>query len=261
MRCRVCLILVALVVCGGAARADQPTTRPYLLHLPGISGESMVDHSFVRGLKAARLDAEIEIYDWTENDRGIPALQAYERNHKEAKLIAEKLAEHFKRGGPPIYLTCHSGGAGLAAWALEALPAEVKVKRLLFIAPALSPTYDLSKALSHVTDHAYSFWSSGDQAVLSAGTRVFGTIDGEYVDAAGFVGFEKPKDSAEPGEYKKLEQFPYNPDWSKYYNFGDHIGPMAAPFAMNVFAPLLGAGKAPATQPAAGVGAGATTKP
>jgi hypothetical protein len=244
VRCTVVLLLLSVAP---FAAADPP--RPFLLHLPGVSGESVVDHTFVEGLKRARLDASIEIYDWTENDRGVPALQAYERNQKEAQKIADKVTAHLRAApGVTIYLTSHSGGAGLAAWALEKLPADVKVKRALFLAPALSPTYDLSKALSHVADHAYAFWSGEDQLVLSAGTRVFGTIDGEYVDAAGFVGFSEPA-RADDKQYKKLLQFPYDRAWARYFHMGDHIGPMSTAFAQNVLAPLIESGKTPTTQP------------
>ena len=164
-----------------------PAPRPYLLHLPGVSGESFVDHTLVQGFRDGHLDADIEIYDWTEHDPGVPALQAIGRNKKQAGKIAEKIAAKF-RTDPRIiiYLTCHSGGAGPAAWTLEYLPADVKVQRVLFIAPALSTGYDLSPALSHVCDKAYVFYSEHDAVILNAGTKVFGTIDGVYAAAAGY---------------------------------------------------------------------------
>src|SRR4051794_39827239 len=57
-----------------------PPPEPYVLHVPGISGESWVDHTMIRGLAqgftAAGLHPDIQIYDWTEHHPGIPALQA-----------------------------------------------------------------------------------------------------------------------------------------------------------------------------------------
>jgi hypothetical protein len=228
--------------------------RPWLLHIPGVSGESIVDHTLVHGLVDGDLHADIQIYDWTEHDPGVPALQAMERNKKEASKIAQKITEQF-RAEPqrPIYLTCHSGGAGLAAWALEELPADVKIERALFLAPALSPEYDLSKALSHVTDRAYVLYSSADIVVLSVGTKTFGTIDGVYTEAAGVAGFKMPKHAADPAQYRKLIQLPYDSTWAQFGNFGSHIGPMATPFAAHVLVPLLqgkGPTTAPSTQPA-----------
>ena len=216
-----------------------PPPRTYLLHLPGVSGESVVDHTLVRGFRDGHLDADVEIYDWTEHDPGVPALQAIGRNKKQAKLIAEKLTAKF-RADPRgvIYLTSHSGGAGLAAWALEDLPPDVKVERAIFIAPALSRGYDLSRALGQVRDKAYVLYSDGDSVILNAGTKVFGTIDGVYDVAAGYGGFIRAKgfDSA---AYAKLMQIPYDPKWARLGHYGDHIGPMGAAFSREVLVPLL----------------------
>ena len=222
-----------------APPAPPPSPRAYLLHLPGVSGESVVDHTLVRGFRDGHLDADVEIYDWTEHDPGVPALQAIGRNKKQAKLIAEKLTAKF-RADPRgvIYLTSHSGGAGLAAWALEDLPPDVKVERAVFIAPALSRGYDLSGALGHVRDKAYVLYSDGDSVILNAGTKVFGTIDGVYDVAAGYGGFIGAKGS-DSAAYAKLMQIPYDPKWARLGHYGDHIGPMGAAFSREVLVPLL----------------------
>jgi hypothetical protein len=221
---------------------------PLVLHIPGIAGESFVDHTLRKGIVDGFAErgtkVQFRIYDWTENDPGIPALQAFKRNHEEAKKIAEiisnAVAEDPKR---TIYITCHSGGAGLVSWALEDLPANIQVDMVLYIAPALSPGYDLSRALSHVRKSAYVFWSENDTAVLNAGTKIFGTIDRVYSPAAGYTGFAIP-DAADKTQYAKLHQFPYSAAWVRYDNDGDHIGPMMTPFAQNVLAPTL-QGKTP----------------
>ena len=235
----------------------SPPPDPYVLHVPGISGESWVDHTMIRGLAqgftAAGLHPDIQIYDWTEHDPGIPALQAYARNRAEAKRIAAMLTDRYNADPRrTIYVTCHSGGAGLVAWALEDLDPRIKIQSLLFIAPALSPGYDLSRALEHVQRAAYVFWSNRDTAILEAGTTVFGTIDGVYAPAAGFTGFLTPK-TAERAEYAKLHQIAYDPAWVRYFNAGDHIGPMVTPFAREVLARVLRGQPLPApatTQPA-----------
>ena len=239
---------VALAEAPSVAAAPE---KPYLLHIPGVSGESIVDHTLVHGFVDGDLGADIHIFDWTEHDPGVPALQATARHRQQARKIADQLTKVF-RADPrrTIYLTSHSGGAGLAAWALEDLPPDVKIRRALFLAPALSPTYDLSKALSHVTAKAYLLYSAGDTIVLSAGTKVFGTIDGVYTEAAGVAGFVQPKRAADPPQYNKLVQIPYNPDWARLGHGGDHIGPMSTPFAAEVLVPLLQGKPVPSTQPA-----------
>jgi hypothetical protein len=234
-----------------SASPPAPPPQPYLLHLPGVSGESIVDHTLVQGFREGGLDAQIEIYDWTEHDTGVPALQAIERNKKQAKKIADMIEARF-RADPriTIYLTSHSGGAGPMAWALENLPPEVTVRRALFLAPALSPGYDLSKALGHVADKAYVFHSNQDTVVLSVGTKVFGTIDGVYSEAAGFSGFVMPA-GADVKQYSKLVQMPYDPAWARFGHYGDHIGVTTTDFSREVLVPLI-QGNAATTHPAHG---------
>ncbi len=191
------------------------------------------------GLVAGGYSGDLEIYDWTNSSPGITALLSYQRNLEEAQTVADKIvAIHRRDPDRPIYLTGHSGGTGIVVWALERLPDEVKVDRVLLLSSALSPTYDLSRALRHVRTHAYSFWSDQDVAVLSTGTTLFGTINGVKEPAAGFAGFKPPAD-ADDREYLKLQQFAYNPDWAKWGNNGGHIGPMSRDFASRVLAPLV----------------------
>ena len=234
------------------AVATRPTTPsiqrpPLLLHLPGIGGERTIDQSMVRGLVEGGFTGNVQIYDWTEGDSGIPALRATARNRRQAGVIAAALvARHAADPTARIYLTSHSGGAGLAVWALEDLPPDVRIQDLLLMSPALSPSYDLSRALSHVNGKAYVFFSTGDELILGYGTRMFGTIDGVQCDAAGRVGFVRPE-SADAAEYRKLVQVPYEPAWVRYHDYGDHIGGMNRSFARQVLAPLLLAGRMPPT--------------
>src|SRR5205085_171266 len=147
----------------------------------------------------------------------------------EAGKIAERITARF-RAEPKgkILLTGHSAGTGLCVFALEKLPEDVKVETVLLMSPALSPMYDLSKALSHVTGKVYVFSNPNDVLVLGAGTAVFGTIDGQKVKAAGRHGFERPE-GADKAQYAKLVAKPYEAAWMKYGNIGDHIGDMSRP--------------------------------
>ena len=199
----------------------------------------------VRGLVNGGFSGDVMIYDWTEGDDGIDALRNTERNKKEARRIASVLvARHVADPQSKIYLTSHSGGAGLAVWALEDLPADVHVQSIVFMSPALSPTYDLSQALRHVAGQAYVFSSSSDNLVLGIGTRLFGTIDGVKTDAAGRVGFTRPA-HADPEQYRKLVSLPYDPAWARFHDYGDHVGGMTRTFGQNVLLPLLLSGIMP----------------
>jgi hypothetical protein len=213
--------------------------KPYVMHLPGVSGTSIVDWSLRDGLRKGGFDGPFEIYDWTCHDPGIPALHARMRNEEQAAIVAEILTKQFRaHPDQPIYLTCHSGGSGPATWALERLPADVQVACFVMLAPALSPGYDLSKALSHVSHNAYCFHSPDDDLVLGTGTKMFGTIDGVRSDAAGRIGFQQPPD-ADAAQYAKLIQQPYQSAWSRFGHIGGHIGCMGSPFVQAIVAPIM----------------------
>ena len=249
------LLLLVALTCGSSAtaRADQPTTSPattapaggiYLLHLPGIGGLMRIDRLLTGGLRSGGLEgADVIVYDWTNGSRGLPALGALERNKQEAKKIARMIEDRARANpGQRIVITGHSGGSGLAVWALESLPDDVTVDTLVMIAPALSPQYDLSRALRRVK-RAYAFNSEYDP-VLGPGTRTFGTIDRIMTNAAGRVGFHKP-DGADDAQYAKLVQIPYERGFLAFGNLGDHIGAMMPRFAAKVIAPVILTGELP----------------
>jgi hypothetical protein len=221
----------------------------HLIHLPGIAGAQNLDRRFIRGLRAGGCDGTIEIYDWTEKDPGLNALLARKRNEREAGKVCQKIQQILKdEPGVKLRIVCHSGGAGIAAWALERLPDGAQIESIVFIAPALSQKYDLSTALAHVRGKAYALTSVNAVIVLGAGTRLFGTIDGKKEEAAGLRGFKTPDDPADAKQYDKLVQLPYQDAWMEYGNIGDHIGPMGEEFAERVIAPLL-QGKEPPPLP------------
>lgn len=222
-----------------AAPPPPPPAKPYVMHLPGVSGISDIDYTLREGLRAGGFDGPFEIFDWTCHDPGIPALHNRSRNEEQAQLVADLLTKQFRaHPNQPIFLTCHSGGSGPATWALEKLPSDVKVTCFVMLAPALSPTYDLSKALARVTGHAYCFNSPDDDLVLGTGTKMFGTIDGVRCDAAGRIGFQKPT-TADASQYAKLILKPYERAWTRYGHIGGHIGPMGTPFVQAIVAPLM----------------------
>lgn len=248
-------VLPLCTITHGQLPATAPTGRSeaFLLHLPGVAGPKEIDASLVRGLQRGGVAGEVRVYDWTRNDPGFNALVQLKRNREEARKVAE-LIERTYRADPsrPIYVTAHSGGTGIAVWALENLPADVRVRSLVLLQSALSPGYDLTAALRRVDGRAYSLHSAGDEFVLGVGTRMFGTIDGLKSDAAGLVGFRPPATDEAREQYAKLTQVPYDPAWVQYRNAGDHIGPMHARFAAAVLAPMIveGAVPAPTTRPA-----------
>jgi hypothetical protein len=243
------LLLLCTIAAGGCAHekrgfiksTTQPTTRPTALHihLPGIGGYRGVDRGMLRGLREGGYNERIRVHDWTGADAGLAALMATQRHKDESKHVEQIILDELEVN-PETHITvsAHSAGAGIIAWALEQLPPDKKIDTLLLIAPALSPTYDLSRAMSHVRNKVYVIYSPYDAAVLGMGTKMFGTVDGVKVEAAGKVGFKAPA-KADKQQYGKLVQIAYRSDWVKLGNIGDHIGGLSRPFAKAVLAPLL----------------------
>jgi len=240
------LVPSGLLAAGAMPPVDRDQAAPaadfdhtFLLHLPGIAGERWVDLQMTSGLRDAGYVGPIQTYDWTENDPGLNALRAYKRNRAEAARVADLITAKFRADpNQRIILTAHSGGTGIVIWALEKLPADVKVDTVVLLSSALSPEYDLSAALSHVSGVCYSFYSENDVLVLATGTKLFGTIDGKYCESAGEFGFVFPN-GGDAKQYEKLVQKPYDRAYLRYGNIGDHMGPMRRSFSAHILAPLL----------------------
>lgn len=246
-----CILLAGLWLLGAGVPApaqSPPATAPakspaatgsrLVIHVPGIGGYLPIDRRFIAALRQAGIDGPIEHFDWTNNDPGLRALVNTANKQAQARRLAELLTERYRdHPDQPISITCHSGGGAIVVWALEQLPEDVRIERLLLLAPALSPSYDLSNALRRVRDRAWVFYSDLDP-VLGAGTRMLGTMDGVRADAMGRVGIQVP-DTADKAQYAKLIAMPYRDEWVRYDNIGDHIGALAPPFVEAVIAPLI----------------------
>jgi pimeloyl-ACP methyl ester carboxylesterase len=236
------LIISAMTGCASTRLPAAPPAgdgKPYLLELPGIGGDLPLDRWWMSGLRDGGVDADMELYDWTEHLGWIGALQAYQHNKDEAQKVADRIAGR-ERADPtqPVLLTAESGGTGVALWALERLPDGVQVDSVVLIAPAVSPGYDMTRALRHVRSRMYVLTSPLDLLILGAGTTVFGTTDGVRSAAAGQRTFQRPA-GADPLQYEKVTTMPWRLQWAIYGDFGGHVGAVSPLFARDVLAPIL----------------------
>jgi pimeloyl-ACP methyl ester carboxylesterase len=254
------LFLLPLPALAQRPAATEPSTAPvaiehktWLLHLPGMGGFMTIDRLLTSGLLQGGIEADLQIYDWTGADRGLASLTNVKRHEEQSRVVADLILQRLRQQPDAhVIITAHSAGTGIAVWALEKLPEDVMIDELVLIASALSPDYDLSRALRHVRHHAYAFNSELDVIVLGAGCRTMGTVDRVKTDAAGRVGFRVPEHPAVEGQYAKFVQYPYDPDWMRFRNNGEHIGPMMRPFAREVIASVIqgrGPSPLPTSQP------------
>jgi pimeloyl-ACP methyl ester carboxylesterase len=225
--------------------ADERVERGYTIILPGIEGTSWFNISIARGLIDAGHPAAIEINDWTTGywPMFVYHLMAFERNREQARIIAGKIVAYQERyPGRPVTLIGHSGGAAMAVLVLEALPEDKKVTQAVLLAGALSPDYDLSKALAHTERGISNFYSGGDALYLIAGTLALGTIDRKHSISAGAIGFRIPANLSDEDRawYESmLHQEPYRLEMSRAFHFGGHFGPVNRRFVAEWVAPRL----------------------
>ena len=227
-----------------AMRPAVPPARPFghdvvLIYVPGIGGCGRADGEWTRGLRAGGYDGRIEVCRWSDHLGPLDALWGHARQRAQARRIAKRICQlRDESPASPIVLAAHSAGAGLVALALEDLPPEVEVDRVVLLAPALSRTYDLTRALRHVRDRADVFCSDRDTLVLAIGTFLFGTVDGVHGEAAGHGGFVQPS-GAGAAEYEKLHTHPFSRERQLLGDDGGHYGPQSFDEAALIAAPLL----------------------
>lgn len=216
-----------------------------IIVLPGIEGPGMFNHDVAVGLGDGGVSSAIEIHDWTT---GVPGnfvwnLADFERNRDAAKRLAVKIVNYRQiHPNRPVHLVGHSGGAGIAVLALESLPKGTRIDMALLLAPALSPEYDLSAALRHTRVGVCNFYSENDVTLLKYGTSVFGSIDREFGESAGAVGFHAPATlSAEDRKLydDRLRQVRWSPMLARRGASGSHIGWTSKEFVKSYLAPIV----------------------
>jgi pimeloyl-ACP methyl ester carboxylesterase len=164
-----------------------------------------------------------------------------ENRDARGREIAEAVREFRDRQpGAPVFLVGKSGGTGIIVKALEHLPDDA-VEVVVLLSSALSPDYDLTRALRAVRREMVLFWSPLDVIVLGAGTRIFGTIDRIKSVSAGMVGFRPPGPAEDErrAQYAKLRQVRWQPSMVPTGYFGGHVGTDSPAFLRKYVVPLL----------------------
>jgi pimeloyl-ACP methyl ester carboxylesterase len=241
---------VLLLACCGCADPPRRLTsapryaRGVVYVLPGIEGPSPWNRDLAIGLADGGVRCAIQVYDWTTSIPGafLINLTDLERNRRQAQKLADDIVNYRNRHpGCPVHLIGHSGGAGIAVLALEALPPGRQIDSAILLAPALSREYDLSVALRRTRTGIVNFYSPRD-GMLTVGTSLFGPIDRRFGVAAGAEGFVPPAtlSDAERALYgAKLAQHEWDDKLERYGASGSHLGWTSRRFAAQFLAPLI----------------------
>ncbi len=214
-----------------------------VLVVGGVGGLDFCSVGLRLAARASRLPVSIEVVSWGHGfGRWYRDLSDLAHLDRQASRVAARVAEfRASRPGEPVFLVGKSGGGGLVVRALERIGVDA-VERAVLLAPALSPGYDLSRALKAVRREMVVFTSPLDLIILGAGTRVFGTIDRVTTFGAGLVGFERPGPDARPDRalaYAKLRQIRWRPSMVGAWHLGGHFGTDSPRFLRRHVLPLL----------------------
>jgi pimeloyl-ACP methyl ester carboxylesterase len=236
-------------------RTPERYERGLVLVLPGIEGESCINHSIARGLADGGVEGAIEIFDWTT---GIVLLLFYhlrrwKRNVVQAQRLARRITDYQTRyPGRPVHLVGHSGGGALALLALERLDPSRQISGAVLLLPGISPGYDLVPALLHCEQSIWHFRSICDVLFLGLLTTVAGTIDRKHTPSAGMLGFRSPAQLDPEHEALVRTRFcdmPFRLEMIASFNFAGHFGAANRVFVAEWVAPLLTRGKTVAVEP------------
>jgi hypothetical protein len=225
---------------------DGAASRPrgLVLVADGVGGLNLCGIGLRYVMSAERLPYAVDLFPWGHGfGRWYADLTDVANRDARARSIAETV-QRFRADQPrdPVFLIAKSGGAGVVVKALELLD-DRAVERVVLLAPALSPAYDLTRALQAVHREIVVFWSPLDLFVLGVGTRLFGTTDRVKTISAGLVGFHRPPaDQPEPGRRGRsgqLRQVRWRIGMAATGHFGGHVGPDSPVFLRKYVVPLL----------------------
>jgi pimeloyl-ACP methyl ester carboxylesterase len=180
----------------------------------GIGGFDPIQTWGPHAFRWAGVPDEVRLFEWTHG-KGRFLRDLQDTRHLLTK--AEELADAVRtvlesEPARPVYLVGHSAGAALILATAERLPRD-SLERIILLSAAVSPGYDLRRALGAVRGEVVAFSSTWDWLWLGWGTFQFGTTDRVYGPSAGLSGFRVPEDLDPEGRqcYRRLVQVKWEP--------------------------------------------------
>jgi hypothetical protein len=245
------VLLGVLALCGRVGALEPPPPAPVdegpaklgvVFVIGGVGGMDLVGLSAQWALPRAGVTHEIRNFVWTHG-WGKLFKDLQDTRHLLAK--AEDLAREVRRvkaedPDRPVYLLAKSGGAGLALAAAEQLPPRT-LERIVLLSAAVSPSYDLRRALRATRGEIVSFYSNHDYFILGWGTSQFGTVDRFYGPSAGLRRFAVPEGLSDQDRelYQRLKEVPWKFRMICEGHTGTHFGTSLPFFLSKEVAPWL----------------------
>jgi pimeloyl-ACP methyl ester carboxylesterase len=234
----IAFLLAAILTAGCATKPISPAEPNTVIVVPGIGGDGDVYAQIVRSLHDHGSDDCLRVSDWGSSFPIFFISISSQTWHKnvERHLADQILQWRANHPNSRIALIAHSAGAGVVAGAVAQLPNGVRVGPIIFLAPALSPGFDLRPTLRHATV-VHVFFSPDDFFWQGLGPTIVGNYDRIHSSGAGRVGFTLVGLNA--SEKARVIQHPYQSNWKSLDDDGGHYGWMAEPFVAAVLKPLI----------------------
>jgi pimeloyl-ACP methyl ester carboxylesterase len=233
-----CCLMILLSAC--ATPTVRPNSPNAIIIVPGLGGDGGVYTRLAQTLATAEPDDCISVSDWGSSWPVFLISISSTSWHKNAEQhLADCIIQwRTQRPHSQIVLIAHSAGAGVVAGALARLPTGVGVGPVIFLAPDLSPNFDLRPALAHATV-LHVFYSHHDNFFQGIGPEIVGTYDRIHSDGAGRDGFDVAQFTS--NTKSKIIEHVYQANWKALANNGGHYDWMAPQFVEQILEPLLNA--------------------
>jgi pimeloyl-ACP methyl ester carboxylesterase len=245
-RARLWLLLPLLSGCAGVparveSHASPQAAQGIIFVAGGAGGYQTAPRSVAAAVDHLCLPIHVRSFDWTHGQgRWWADLRDVDYSRCQGRRLAEEVCRH-RAAYPdvPVYLVGYSAGSAVVLAAAECLPAD-SLERIVLLAPAVSASYDLRRALLAARCGLDAFISERDLFYLGVGTGLAGTADGRREASAGRVGFCMP--ALRPGEEvlaRRLRQHPWDSCVTWTGHEGGHQGSLRQAYLQTFILPLL----------------------
>ncbi|MFA5865705.1 MAG: hypothetical protein WC975_13610 [Phycisphaerae bacterium] len=216
-------------------------------YLDGAGNMGFGEETVPKALRSSGFRGDVENISWTTHTGPLGDQMIRANARYRAENMTKKIIEYRNRyPQAPIYIISLSAGTGVAVWAVENLPSDLKVDSIVLLGSSLSTRYNMSRCLKHVSNKVFVFYSPRDY-VLKSFIPVTGTIDGEFfTDPAGMAGLYPPVNPSreELDLYKeKLENIAWRPSFERLGNAGGHTDGTSYRFVKYYIAKRMGIGR------------------
>jgi pimeloyl-ACP methyl ester carboxylesterase len=191
--------------------------------------------------RADGLPLEAATFVWSHGYRRQLADQTHTAHacRKGEEMAAQVLAILHRDPATQVSLAGHSGGALVALVAARRLPAD-SLHAVILLAPSVSEDYEVRPVLRACRAGLHNFYSRRDRIALGVVTKLLGMSDERFEDrAAGRFGFRAPPHGPGDPLWRRLFQYPWQPDYARLGHDGGHFGGYAPDFMRAFLFPVL----------------------